>query len=184
MLAGNLAGDGETYCATLIANGAVLPLTNLLLQARISGNASEADLKAAETAAWALSALSKHQPKVVSIPHNLPGTLLHLVMCTLESCALSRSSIWSRCRSAWACVQVPALLAATSNMTALTQLLSWAEHQLHIAAGMAAETLWLLTHILTSEAHVSMALAASLLQPVLAMLHWSIHQVLPHLAAS
>ena len=64
---GNLAGDGPELCTVLVANGAALPLMNLLLHAHASSEASDASMNAAQTAAWALSSLTKHSSKAVSL---------------------------------------------------------------------------------------------------------------------
>ncbi|KAK9813842.1 hypothetical protein WJX73_001434 [Symbiochloris irregularis] len=72
---GNLAGDCKEFSATLVANGAVLPLLSVVLKGRQPSESPAADLDAAETAVWALSSLAKHSSKAVAELLAAPGSL-------------------------------------------------------------------------------------------------------------
>lgn len=81
--AGNLAGDCREFCAILVANGAVLPLLSLVLRSRQPSESPAADLEAAETAAWALSALTKQSSQAVSASKI---SVTASAQCMLRSC--------------------------------------------------------------------------------------------------
>ena len=52
----------------------------------------------------------------------------------------------------------------------LAAALAWAEQCPHIGLGLATETCWLLTHLLTSEDPINRAVAAGVLTPLLKLL--------------